>query len=215
MSRNYLEAFIIVLITAALGFFLVLPKYDEQKGIRQKIEEKNAEVKNRQDYYNNLENEVADLERYSEALQKVDTALPDAPDAPALMNFIQAAAMQSGLILKSVDYSGVDKSSDSATAGKLTNKEGQLAAKNSLKNYGVAVGLTGNYSNFKDFLSRIEHSSRMAEVDVIGVGVNDENSGESEEQKPKEKVNPADVILEYEIKLTANYYQRPSADKNQ
>jgi len=129
---------------------------------------------------------------------------------------LQAAAMQSGLVLGNADYSGSVKIDASAPKKIVGQSSAQLDAPESysLQNYTVSVQLTGNYANFKDFLSRMEHSSRLAEVGIINVGSKKDDSEKKGENEKKElsveqtaqKQNPAEAILDYNIKLIANHY---------
>jgi Tfp pilus assembly protein PilO len=214
MSRNYLEAFIVVLVTVALGFFLVWPKSAELKDTRQKIENKKAEIENRTEYYANLEKTVSGFDQNADVIKKIDTAFPNNPDAPSLMNFLQAAAMQSGLIMKSANYSGQVKINGGSIVSLVNNGEGSVASaaplRRSLQAYSVALVLTGNYANFKSFLSMVENSSRLATVDVVNVATSDGGPSQknpSEQKNRNQKQDQANVMLDYSVKLSANYYQ--------
>jgi Tfp pilus assembly protein PilO len=195
MSRNYLEAFVIILIAAGLGFFLVLPKYSELQEVKVSVA-------------------AIELAQYEANLEKIETAFPETIDAPALMNFVQAAAMQSGLIVKSVTYSGT-------TVKKVIEKEKKVVAATDavkpllLQSYGVDAEFIGSYLNFKDFLARIEYSSRLVSANQISVSAesiegNKESSKSSlvkvvSEEEAKEL--SADPILNFKVVLSANYYQ--------
>jgi Tfp pilus assembly protein PilO len=216
MSRNYLEAVVVLMVAAALGFFLVYPKYNEFQGIEQQKEEKIAEMKNRREYYADLGLVAADLDRYRDNFKKIDTALPDKPDAPAVMSFIQAAAMQSGLVLKGVDYVGADNMSPSALGARsaLAAEQVDPAAEEAsagLQNYRVAVKLAGSYASFKNFLSAINRSSRLIAVDSVGVASVPESEGGSQSGNKSaaagKDTGGIDKILDYEVKFLANYYQ--------
>ncbi|MFA6376198.1 MAG: hypothetical protein WCX69_02230 [Candidatus Paceibacterota bacterium] len=216
MSRNYLEAFVIILVTIALGYFLVWPKNVELKDIRAQIDQKNAEIENRENYYANLEIALFDINQYGEIVKKIDTAFPVDPDAPSFMNFLQAAAMQSGLVLGNADYSGsakVEVSAPKKIVGQ-SSVQPDVPQSYSLQNYSVSVQLTGNYANFKDFLSRMEHSSRLAEVGTINVSSKKDESGKKGENEKEElpvsmtaqKQDPSEAVLNYNVKLIANHY---------
>jgi Tfp pilus assembly protein PilO len=212
MSRNYLEAFIVVLVTIALGFFLVWPKSAELKDTRQKIENKKAEIENRAEYYANLEKMVSGLDQNADVLKKIDTAFPDNPDAPSLMNFLQAAAMQSGLIMKSANYSGQTQVSGGGIASLVNNGHIPAASgtplRYSLQEYSVLLVLTGNYANFKSFLSMVEKSSRLATIETITVATGDSSKKNSSEQNNQNKnQDQSSVMLDYSVKLSASYYQ--------
>ena len=206
MSRNYLEAFVIALVAAAFGFFLTWPKYVEVQETGTKIEAKRVEIKTRQDYYDNLAMISAQLDSRQEGMEKIKSAFPNYPDSPALMSFVQAAAMQSGMVLNSVDYAGLTKA---AVKTGQTNSAGD-SARYSLQKYKVSANLAGNYESLKNFLSRLEHSSRLIQLSkaTVGLGKDDDAAG----KKPAGKLadgggEPDDPILEYDVSLLANYYQ--------
>lgn len=209
MSRNYLEAFVVVVIALALGYFMVLPKFGELQSVKQRLEQKNVEIQNRQDYFASLEKMSNDLDRHSDGLKKMGTALPVNPDVPAFMNFAQATAMQSGLVLKSIDYSGQNK-----TSGDSMSLYGEAAIEETapsvylLRDYGVSVALSGSYANFKDFLFRIENSSRMVKVSSVGVSTAKESSLE-EPRFDAGGSGETGEVLEYTVEMNVNYYDQP------
>lgn len=196
MSRNYLESFAILIITFGLGFFLVMPKYQELQTVNARIKEKKAEIAAQANYYAGLEAMMSDLDRYHENLSKIDAALPEGLDAPAVMNFVQAAAMQAGLALQDISYTGAGKNISPVSG-------------TSLPSYEVSLKASGSYGNFKNFLSIVERSSRL--ISVISLSVNaksdisNPNDGANLIAEKKESAS-SDKILDYEIKISANYY---------
>lgn len=211
MSRNYLEAFIVVLVTIALGFFLVWPESAALKDTRQKIADKKAEIENRTEYYASLEKTVSGLDQNADVIKKIDTAFPGNPDAPSLMNFLQAAAMQSGLIMKSANYSGQSQVSGSITS-LVNNGQAPVAAplRHSLQVYEVSLVLTGNYANFKSFLSMVENSSRLIDIEAVNVATSEDDKSQKASSDQKDQIQNQDqstVMLDYSVRLRANYYQ--------
>jgi Tfp pilus assembly protein PilO len=188
---------------------MVLPKFGELQSVKQRLEEKNVEIQTRQNYFASLEKMSDDLDRHSDGLKKMETALPANPDVPAFMNFAQATAMQSGLILKSIDYSGQNKISDAMTlsAEEFVDEEAAPSAY-LLRDYGISVTLSGSYANFKDFLSRIENSSRMIKVNSVGVSTEKESSSEEPRFKA-DKTGETGEVLEYTVEMKANYCEQP------
>lgn len=171
-------------------------------GCKAKSGRKNAEVKNQQDYYARLINITTDLDRNAINLKKIETALPDNSDEPSVMNFVQSVAMQSGLILESVDYSGTKTASGMPKADAAV-QEGSRPVY-SLSSYGVSAVLSGDYVNFKDFLSRIEHSSRLIQVEAISIDNRKASQNESDKISQAAKVGEA---LNYTVKIAANFYE--------
>lgn len=213
MSRNYLEAFVILLISVGLGFFLALPKYNELQEAKVKIAEKNTEIENRQEYFAALSQASIELSQYEANLEKVESAFPDSIDAPALMNFTQTAAMQSGLIVKNISFGGSAAATGAAQPGAATDTATGSALK--LGNYSIDGEFIGSYGNFKDFLSRLEFSSRLISADSIEVGAGESSDNNSTGSTTKsaneikeEEANAIDPILNFKVKLTANYYYK-------
>lgn len=213
MSKNYLEAFVILAATFALGFFLVLPKYQEAQAVKVQAEEKIVEIKKRNDYYSALKTIAAQLNLYADNYKKVETALPDDPDAPAVMGFVQTAAMESGLAMKRIAYSETKESSALSLGEEnmLFPDAGSLA----LQEYEISVDLLGTYDSLKNFLSIIERSSRLIAVKKVDVSAKEESKdGEGEEEgqnrqpqsSEKDASEQDDKIIEYEVKLSAHYY---------
>lgn len=208
MSRNYLEAFVIVILAAAFIFFLTWPKYIEIRNTEGKIDEKKSEIKNREDYYANLENIAAELDNYQQNLEKINSAFPVNPDVPALMNFVQAAAMQSGLIMKGIDYSGSGSADvGKAGLGQVQENSAGPAAKLSLQKYSIFTSLVGSYDNFKNFLKIIEKSSRLIVENQMSVDAKGQESPKSNQDQLTETASKAGQVLDYSVSLTANYYQ--------
>jgi Tfp pilus assembly protein PilO len=188
----------------AFGFFLTWPKYVDLQNVETNIAEKNTEIKNRQDYYDNLVKISNQLENYQANVEKIRSAFPTSQDAPALMSFVQAAAMESGLILKGVDYVGSNETNSTAAEKISTGSGGEATSPQTLRQYTIAAELIGSYGGFKDFLSRIENSSRMIGLDQIAINSAKE---EKNEGKPTAGLESQEKVLEYTVNLVANYYR--------
>lgn len=150
MPRNLI---IIVSLSVALvwGIGLVWPKYQDLKSLRAKIKEKNIELQQEEGYFLELQKISQNFQQYSEALSKIDSALPLDPSIPALFGFLQKRAAQSGLVLKDINFTSTP-----------SNKELQ-----EVKGIKIILSLSGSYSAFKDFLLSLEKSSRLIEIKNI------------------------------------------------
>lgn len=197
----------IILIAAGIGFFLVSPKYLDLQELRFKIAEKNVEIETRQDYFAELSQAALEFNQYEANLEKVETALPVNVDAPAVMNFVQSAAMQSGLIVKTISFAGF---SNKVLAKEKKESAGSKAGTSYvMKTYNIEAEFTGDYFGLKDFLSRVESSSRLIGVDSIGITLENvvlKDSQTAEEGDGKEKKESDNPMLNFSIKLSANYY---------
>ena len=204
MSRNYLEAFAILIIALALGFFLLLPKCQSLRDLQSKVQIKTGELREREEYYAGLRAIMDDLNYYRENLEKIGSALPAGADAAAMMDFAKNAAMHSGLSVKGIEYSGAG-----ADAGGASNAaDDPTLSEVSLKNYTISLKLSGSYGNFKSFLAVIENSSRLITIESLGVASKSEieSGGESPEEKSAPLAAEGEKILDYDVKLSTNYY---------
>ena len=203
MPRNVLESLIIVLIALTFGMVLVLPQYESNLASKEKVEIKRVDLKNRENYFNELAKIAADFKNYSANVDKIKTALPVGPMAPSLANFIQSVSSQSGLILKNFTY-GSNKASVAAGA---------------VQEYEISLTLSGSYVAFKDFLNKIEKSSRLIEIGDINFVVSDiskktsglvlspaVNNATNGAESGGEAKKTDDRIYEFNLKLKAHYY---------
>jgi Tfp pilus assembly protein PilO len=148
----------IITISLALailfGLGLVWPKYQAFSNLQAEIEARNKELESKRDYFSQVEKISQDLKIYEAQLAKISSALPPDPSLPALFNFLQKSASQSGLILEKISLGGI-------VAQKKDEKPGVI------KEIMVNMELSGSYESFKNFLSAMEKSARLIEVESI------------------------------------------------
>jgi len=135
-------------LTVIIGAFLLYPKYQDWAGLRNQIKEKENELQTKEQYLSDLSNASQGLKEYQEELSVIDAALPSSSSLPALFNFLQGAASQNGLIVKKTSFS-----SD-------INPQG-------LKETKIDLKLAGVYSGLKSFVSALEKSARMIELESV------------------------------------------------
>ncbi|HUW71991.1 MAG TPA: type 4a pilus biogenesis protein PilO [Candidatus Humimicrobiaceae bacterium] len=145
---------IIVFISLALifGAIFVLPKYQELDLLWQRIEREEESLAKRKEYLQDLRNTAEELKNYQDQIAKINSALPAGPDLPALFDFLQKAASQSGLYLKSISHSATQSSSEIEE----------------LEETSVSLELSGSYLSLKEFISNyLEVTSRLIETESV------------------------------------------------
>jgi len=190
---------VILILASALGFFLVLPKYQAWQDINRQIAEKNIEIKNRLDYYTNLARAAEILDAHGAEMAKINSALPKNLDAPAAMNFLQAAAMQSGLVVKSMEYSGGAVQPPPASKSSLEGADFNFE----IKKYFINLAVSGSYADFKNFMAGVERSSRLIGVETVGVNASQAESAAGKkllEEKEVKLQESDDKIISFDIK---------------
>lgn len=136
-------------IILVLGVVLVLPKYQDLKSLQEKISQKRAELQYTQDYFSDLNKLSTELKKYSAELSKIDSALPLDPSLPSLFRFLQKTSSESGLVLKRL--------------GQVSSNS--LPERGKLKEYSLDLSLSGSYLSFKSFLSALEKTARLIEIE--------------------------------------------------
>ncbi len=142
---------VIFLLSIALGIGLISPQYQTFKIIQKEVGARQAELQSKEEYLSNLNKASDKLKEYEAQISKVDSILPSDPGLPALFDFVQNASSQSGLVLK-----GISPSSTRASQ----NFEG-------IQETALSLILSGSYSSFKSFLSVLEKTSRLIEIESI------------------------------------------------
>ncbi len=134
------------LSTIVLGVFLLYPKYQNFVVFEKQIKAKENELQSKQEYLSNLSENSEQLKKYQEKLLVIDAALPSTLSLPSLFDLLQKIASQNGLIVKDMNSSYV------------TNPEG-------IQEVRVDLKIVGLYSSFKSFISVLEKSARMIEIE--------------------------------------------------
>jgi Tfp pilus assembly protein PilO len=140
-----------------LIFFLVYPEYETFKALQQDLGIKRAEYNAEFAYYSEITRNIVELTAKSDNIAKVDSALPSDPELGSLVYYMQDQASKSGLVLRSLFLSKVSGS----------------AAKNTVKDLTFSLNLTGNYASLNQFISYLENSARIFEIENINFGSGD------------------------------------------
>lgn len=151
-------SFLVVILLAVL---VLWPKFQELEIVRGNIEEKKAELQAKEEYVLRLDELKVKLKEHQEEISKINTALPVNPSLPSLFNFLQKASSESGLILTEISPFTISSSEDFAN----------------LKEAIFSIKVSGSYSSLKNFISILEKSARLIEVENLSLSLGGE--GES------------------------------------
>jgi len=150
MNKLYITALSLVL-AVILMVVLLWPKYQDLQELTAFLEQKETELQLKKDYFSQLRETSRKLEEYGENLSKINSALPEDPSLPSLFDYIQQTASQTGLLLEKIELRGI-----------------KPAKKNSkIREIHLNFILSGLYPDFKNFLSALEKSARLIQVQKI------------------------------------------------
>jgi len=140
------------------GIAVVFPKYQNLNLLQLKVKEKEAVLQSEKEYFSSLDEISEKLKKYEESLSKINSALATEPRLPALFDFLQTAASQNGLVLKKIDP---------ALSGSLKGELAKEGWNPKIREIRINLQVSGSYPSFKNFLSTIERTSRMIELESI------------------------------------------------
>ncbi len=153
-----------LVIALVLVVVLVWPQYQKLQVLNSNIVNKKEELRSQEIYFSQVKEISTKLQEYSDALSKISSALPQDPSLVPLIIFLQTNTAQTGLIFKKIVLSGTPASG--ADKGSLTEMQ-------------VIVQVSGSYKAFKDFLTLVENSARIIEVQNVSVEIPSKESKES------------------------------------
>ncbi|MDD5144676.1 MAG: type 4a pilus biogenesis protein PilO [Candidatus Pacebacteria bacterium] len=147
-----------LMITLFLWAGAMIPKINELAKIQKDIKEKGSLITREKEHFTNLKEIDQKLAEKGEEMAKIGLALPDSPDIPSLFDFIQKTASYSGMVLEGL---------------------GDYTVSNSLQGEKIretvfSIQVSGSYEDFKNFLSSLENSSRLINVDSISFNAKEE-----------------------------------------
>ena len=161
------------------GVFLWWPKYEEFRNLKQELAIKTKELQQKQEFFNKLNELVQKLEGYKEQLAKIDTVISPKPDFSSLLYFLQRVANEKGVILTSLKFqkSSPLKIKKVVTVGEVSEiKEEETGIQENFFDFNI----TGTYPAFRNFLSDLENSARLIEVENISLSAATPDEEETE-----------------------------------
>ncbi len=161
-NKNYIPIIVIVCFAGViiLGWKLLFPKIQQFTELRNRIEEKRTEIKNNEEYYSVLAEIETEFKKYEAELSKIDSALPDNAFLPPVFNYLQRVSAQSGMVLKDLGSFNVASKEKGPNVKEIT----------------LGLGVSGPYDSFKSFLSTLEKSARLIEVESVSFSSPDKQS---------------------------------------
>lgn len=149
--NRLLIAILITIITALLVYFFVFPKYREFALLQSAVGSKQSEFNAKYAYFAEVNKIFNELEKRKDSLEKIDKALPGNVSLSSLVYYIQKKSFENGLVIKSLFFTKATAASD----------------KNPIREIVFSLNVTGSYSALKNFLSALEKSASLFNVNNI------------------------------------------------
>ncbi|MFH1575367.1 MAG: type 4a pilus biogenesis protein PilO, partial [Candidatus Nealsonbacteria bacterium] len=153
----------VVVIALILAVVFVWPQYQKLQTLNFDITNKKEELLSRETYFSQVKEISTKLQEYQDALSKISDALPKESSLASLFNFLQTNSAQTGLILNKISLGGTTAPTESEKF--LTETR-------------IVIQVSGSYKAFKDFLTLVENSSRLIEIESVSIDIPNEKSEE-------------------------------------
>lgn len=171
MSRliTILVLFSLILI---FGVSFIWPKYQRLVMTEKITQVKKTELERKEAYLEDLRRIDEQLKNYQNQLAKIDLALPSEPNLSLLFDFFQKITSQTGLVLGDLKISGLRQEIAELKESKEGPSQPIESEKLEPKEKGpkvtrIELAVSGDYPSFKNFLSILEKSARLIEVEEI------------------------------------------------
>jgi Tfp pilus assembly protein PilO len=168
VNRSYI--IIPLLVSAVILFFsLVWPKYQDLQVQQLNVSKKVDELEAKKKYFDKIKEIHKKLEADKEIHKKleadkgliarIDSALPDELSIPSMFYYIQKTAGVTAA-LREISFG-------TECGSKASKEVTSVAEKPTIKEIPLSISLAGNYPDFKRFLSTVENSVRLFEIEDI------------------------------------------------
>ena len=137
------------LIVIAIAVLVLWPMYQGLEIVRSDIERERTEVQVKKEYVLKLDEIKAQLDDRQAEVSRIQTALPASPAVPSLFNYLQRTSSEYGLVLTEISPFAVSSSKT------FTD----------LKETAFSIKVSGPYPSLKNFISTLEKSARLIEVE--------------------------------------------------
>lgn len=136
--------------SALLALFVIMPAVANLPKLYESNKKQQVQLNSLSKRLSKINTLVSTQQAVKSSVTLADRALPSKDDVPGLMNQIQAIATSSGVVLKSLQFSGITKSDDG-----------------SYKKINMQAVMEGNFANFLAMLSNLETTSRLIDVNSV------------------------------------------------
>lgn len=179
---------IILIILAAVGFFLIYPLYSEMMNLKSKLDNRKEALANKSNYFSKLREFKNQLKEFPEEIEKIKSAIPEDSGMLDMASFLISEASANGLSLDNISVGNYIIESQ---------KDDSDVKKSSLD-----ISVSGKYSSLKSFISSIQKNSRLIEIDNISL----EGASGVEGSGNNQKVTTDRQYFKFNISLSFNHY---------
>lgn len=170
LQSPLLQAVLLIVVVVLFGWFIVIPKYNTvstQRADLAELEQKRSTLEKDRADLNTL---ISKMKSSEKDVKLVDEALPLSSRPTRIALLLETFARSSGMETSQISINGLDKTSGAGDKALLDDPYGKPRSLNTVD---VTVGLSGTIDQFKNFLTLLENSGRIVDVDKLEVTAGD------------------------------------------
>lgn len=170
-SPKIIIALLSLIFVAAFSILILWPNFQKFNILQKNIKVAEVELEGKQNYILSLDDLKVKLDENKEGLAKIETALPNDPTVSSLSlsDYFQKISSLSGLIFSETNPFSVAEKEESSKLRAIT----------------FNLKVSGSYPSFREFLSILEKSARLIEVETISFEGATVGSSEEAEASPE------------------------------
>jgi Tfp pilus assembly protein PilO len=185
MRNPMLQAILIIMLVILFGWFVVLPKNSQVSSKKAQLAAVEQQVQNLEADLEIVNKLVAELETSNEEIKLVDEALPLSNRPTRIALLMEEYARSSGMVVAQINIDDLD---ENVAAGDKEVLAKPYDNSRSLTTTTVNVSVGGSIDQFKNFLTLLETSGRIVDVESF-------------------TVNSTEDAIRYDLKLLTYAYE--------
>ena len=166
MRNPMLQAILIIIVVVLFGWFIVIPKNAQVSQKSQQLEVLETQAQNLEADLETVNRLVAQLESSDSEVKLVDEALPLTNRPTRIALLLEEYARSSGMQVAQINIENVDANIASGNKEVLAKP---YESNRSLITTNVTVSVGGSIDQFKNFLTLLETSGRILDVESFTV----------------------------------------------
>ena len=172
MNNPMLQAILIIILVVMFGWFIVLPKNSQVSEKKERLTTVEAQAKNLEEDLSTVNKLVSELESSGNEVKLVDEALPLSNRPTKIALLLEEFARSSGMQVAQINIDNVDDNLASGNKDELTKP---YESSRSLTTTTVSVSVGGSIDQFKNFLTLLETSGRIIDVESFTVNSSEDS----------------------------------------
>ncbi len=172
LNMPYIVLSGVAITSVAIGFAFIRPVISDIRETQHQITEKESLLRERQQFLQNMDRKIAELQLNQQHEQRLRVVLPEEEAVEDVLRIIHQSAQTAGVIVQSVDNNSASVESH-IQAQRARGEDLSIPA--SAVPLAFGIKLNGTYQQLRAFLAELERSPRLTDVTTITITRNEQD----------------------------------------